>query len=358
MNEVFHTDSVIVGVDVHKFNHMAVAMDFLGQEKGMFGFSNGKLSEFNNFLYSLGQKENILVALEDVNGYGVHIVESLVAQGFKIRYVPGILTERDRKQSIYRDKSDILDARRVGKVILTKFEETLPARESISTKEERLLSSELDLILTERRDLVKTKTILKNQLHALLHQLLGDGYMGGFKKGFTRKTIPFYKSVLSERQTNPLTRSILRRLDRLNLIHDQILSVDKEIGKVVKGVPIIKALSQKINGCGMLTAAVIVSQVMSIRRFTNKAKFAKYAGIAPTQRSSGRKNQLHTSPFGNRILNKAIHTIALYQISRPEGQGREYFQKKVREGKTKLWALRCLKRQLSNRVYQVLKNAN
>ena len=158
MNEVLNTNSVVVGVDVHKFNHMAVAMNCFGQEKGMLSFSNLKLPEFNNFLYSLGGKENTIVALEDTNGYGVRIVESLVTEGFKIRYVPGILTERDRKQSVHRDKSDVFDARRVGKVILTKYEETLPARESIASLEERMLSTELDLLLTERKDLVNSKT--------------------------------------------------------------------------------------------------------------------------------------------------------------------------------------------------------
>src|SRR4030067_1970951 len=103
MNNVLSTNSIVVGVDVHKYNHMAYAMDCFGQEKGIFSFSNLKLIEFNKFLYSLGQKENTLVALEDTNGYGVHLVNSLVTEGFKIRYVPGILTERDRKQSIYRD---------------------------------------------------------------------------------------------------------------------------------------------------------------------------------------------------------------------------------------------------------------
>lgn len=360
MNNVLTTDSVVVGVDVHKFNHMAVAMDCFGQEKGLLSFSNLKLPEFNEFLYSLGPKENTLVALEDVNGYGVHIVESLVLEGFRIRYVPGILTERDRKQSIYRNKSDLFDAKRVGKVILTKFEETLPARESIASLDERLKSQEFDLLLCERRDLVGSKTILKNQLHALIHQLLGDTYGDNFKrtKVFTKRTIPYFeKEVLSKNQS-PLTRGILRRLFRLKLVMDQILKIDAEIRKAAKDDKLIKTLTNQINGCGLVTAALIISQVMTIRRFGSKAKFAKYAGIAPTQRSSGRKEKLHTSPFGNRILNKAIHTIALYQISQKNTLGRAYFEKKVKEGKTKLWALRCLKRQISNKVFNTLKYAN
>jgi len=262
------------------------------------------LPEFNNFLYSLGGKENTIVALEDTNGYGVRIVESLVTEGFKIRYVPGILTERDRKQSVHRDKSDVFDARRVGKVILTKYEETLPARESIASLEERMLSTELDLLLTERKDLVNSKTILKNQLHALVHQLLGDGYMLDFKKGFSKRKIPVYQKLIKQKQKmgelkeNPLTRSIIRRLERLDLTHDQILSIDKEILKVSSGKTVIEALRQNVVGCGQTTAATIISQVMTIRRFSSSAKLAKYAGIAPTQKSSGRKTKLKTSPFG------------------------------------------------------------
>lgn len=360
MNNVLDTNSIVVGVDVHKYNHMAVAMDCFGQEKGVFSFSNLKLTEFNQFLCSLGQKENTLVALEDTNGYGVHLVNSLVTEGFKIRYVPGILTERDRKQSIYRDKSDLEDAKRVGKVILTKYEETLPARESIATLDERLKSQEFDLLLGERRDLTNSKTILKNQLHALIHQLLGDTYGDNFKrtKTFTKRTIPYFEKTVLGTKQSPLTRGILRRLFRLKLVMDQILSVDKEIKKASQNDKLVETLTSQINGCGLTTAALIISQVMTIRRFGNKAKFAKYAGIAPTQRSSGRKNQLHTSPFGNRILNKAIHTIALYQISQKNTLGRVYFEKKVKEGKTKLWALRCLKRQISNKVFNTLKYAN
>jgi len=364
MNEVLNTNSVVVGVDVHKFNHMAYAMDCFGQEKGLLSFSNLKLPEFNSFLYSLGGKENTIVALEDTNGYGIKIVESLVTEGFKIRYVPGILTERDRKQSIHRDKSDLFDAKRVGKVILTKYEETLPARENIATLKERMLSTELDLLLTERKDLVSSKTILKNQLHALVHQLLGDNYMFDFKKGFTKRKIPVYQKLIKEKQktgelkNNPLTRSILRRLERLDLVHDQILSIDKEVLKVSSNKKVIEALRQSIIGCGQTTAATIISQIMTINRFSSSAKLAKYAGIAPTQKSSGRKTKLKTSPFGNRILNRAMHTIALYQISKKETEGRIYFERKVSEGKTKLWALRCLKRQMINKVFNVLKHAN
>ena len=82
-----------------------------------------------------------------------------------------------------------------------------------------------------------------------------------------------------------------------------------------------------------------------------------YAGIAPTPHSSGKKHKMHTNPFGNRQLNRAVHTIALCQIAIKGERGKECYRKKLKEGKTKLWALRCLKHQIAKVVFQKLRYA-
>src|SRR3990167_7316265 len=154
--------SIVVGVDVHKYSHTAVAMNAWGEEKGKLDFSNQNLETYTSWLLQMGIKENIVIGLEDVNSYGIHLVERLRRDNFHIRYVPAILTERERKASTKHHKSDEVDAKRVGKVMLTKYEDTLPAKESIADKRELEIAKSLDLLLMERRDLVKNKTILKN----------------------------------------------------------------------------------------------------------------------------------------------------------------------------------------------------
>lgn len=353
--------SIVVGVDVHKYSHTAIALDCWGQEKGVLEFSNDLLNDYVLWLDQLGERKDTVVALEDVNGYGSHIVEKLAQEGFKIRYVPAILTERDRKQSIHREKSDLIDAKRVGKVILTKYEETLPAKESIADESERSISSNLDFLFSERRILINDKTILKNQLHAMLHQCFGDHYTDEFKNVFKKVAVKSFRKKLSEfNSSNPhktaLARSIVRRFDRLELVEKQIAEIDSFIKKISEKSSAVLSLDQNIHGCGIITAASIVAEVTTIKRFSSKSKFARYAGIAPISKSSGRHNRLYTSPFGNRKVNRALHTIALCQIAcKGDDRGKKYYQKKLSEGKTKLWALRCLKRQIANRVYQVLK---
>lgn len=349
-------NSIVVGVDVHKYSHTAVAMNAWGEEQGTLNFSNNNLETYTDWLEQMGLKENIIVGLEDVNSYGTHLVERLRSENFHIRYVPAILTERERQSSTKHHKSDEVDAKRVGKVLLTKYEDTLPAKESIAEEKELETARSLDLLLMERRDLTRNKTIIKNQLHCLIHQLYTESYREHCPRSFSKKAIRWFLGDLKDNKMI-LATSITRRLERLLFIEDQIYTISKEVSVIGGTSKEVVALTA-IHGCGMVTACAIVSEVITIKRFKDKHHFSMYAGVAPTPHSSGRKNKMHTNPFGNRQLNRALHTIALSQIAiKGEPIGKEYYQRKLKEGKTKLWALRCLKHQIAKRVFQILKYA-
>lgn len=300
--------------------------------------------------------DNLVVGLEDTNGAGIHLNEYLANEGFETRYVPAILTQRERKHSVHRDKTDYLDAKRVGKVILTKVEETLPASSILA--QEKSFIREIDLILQERTELVREQTALKNQLHVLLHQYYGNGYKQEFSDIFSSKSLSWYKVDVAK-NSKSVGASILRRVTRLELTSSQIAEIDKQLDKLSKTIPEVKILSEKLVGCGTLTACKIIAEIGTIKRFSNKEKLAKYAGIAPTTHQSSSRGKVYTNSGGNRKLNQAIHTIALSQIGRAGlTEATVYYQKKLKEGKSKLWAIRCLKRHLSNRIFVILKNIN
>lgn len=369
MNGPIYEQSVIVGVDAHKYSHAAAAVDAWGQEKGRLNFTNDSLPDCLSWLKTLGRREDVIVAVEDANSYGCHLVAALAGQKFSVRSVPAVLTERDRQHSTQRDKSDFRDAKRVAKVILAKYEETLPVMASLATSAELAAATELNLLLNERRDVVKERTAIKNQLHSLLHQYYGDHYADEFSKAFNRQAIIFYQASLREAiaVNSPsvnaagkglIAESILRRIQRLKLLEAQSSAILKQITKIGKTSKQVVALHESIHGCGLLTAGAIMAELVTIRRFGGQDKLAKYAGIAPTLKSSGSHHRLYTNPFGNRLLNKALHTIALSQIAiKGDDRGKRYYRKKLQEGKTKLWALRCLKRRLINLVFRVLKQA-
>lgn len=201
---------------------------------------------------------------------------------------------------------------------------------------------------------------LKNQLHVLLHQYYGDHYADQFPKAFHKKALDFYLHdlgrVKGESSGKILASSIIRRIHRLALLESQIADIGKGLLAVGGISAEVKSLSGTIHGCGMVTACAIMAEIVTIKRFSSKDKLAMYAGVAPTEHSSGAHNRLHTNPFGNRRLNRALHTIALSQIAvQGDDRGKKYYRKKLSEGKTKLWALRCLKRQIVSQVFNVLK---
>ncbi|WP_260463754.1 transposase, partial [Streptomyces sp. TRM72054] len=70
--------------------------------------------------------------------------------------------------------------------------------------------------------------------------------------------------------------------------------------------------------------------------------------------SSGKRVRHRLNTGGNRALNSALHIIAVCQI-RNDGRGREYYLRKIAEGKTPAEAPRALKRRLSNMVYRIMK---
>jgi hypothetical protein len=54
---------------------------------------------------------------------------------------------------------------------------------------------------------------------------------------------------------------------------------------------------------------------------------------------------------GNRRLNHAVHMAAVTQIRFRQSEGRAYYDRKIKEGKSHKEALRCLKRRVSDAIF-------
>ena len=111
----------------------------------------------------------------------------------------------------------------------------------------------------------------------------------------------------------------------------------------------------EVFGVGPAVAAAVIGDVRDISRFPSPDRFAAYNGTAPVEVSSGGRVIYRLSLRGNRRLNHAIHMAAVTQIRYRHSKGRAYYDKKIAEGKTPKEALRALKRQVSDAIYQHLK---
>jgi transposase len=107
------------------------------------------------------------------------------------------------------------------------------------------------------------------------------------------------------------------------------------------------------TGCGPLTTAILIGQTAGAERFKSDAQFARLAGVAPIPVSSGRHDRHRLDRGGNRQLNRALHIIAITR-GRLAPQTRAYLQRKETEGKTRMEAMRCVKRHLTRHYHRVL----
>lgn len=106
------------------------------------------------------------------------------------------------------------------------------------------------------------------------------------------------------------------------------------------------------TGVGPAGAARIMADVGDIARFADRNRFAFWTGTAAIDASSGEQIRHRLSRAGNRRMNHVLYIAAIVQL-RHDTPGRAYFLRKL-AGKTRMEALRCVKRRLSDVVYRHL----
>lgn len=145
-------------------------------------------------------------------------------------------------------------------------------------------------------------------------------------------------------------RIALGQVDRCEAITRDVRALEAELAVLVTGqAPELLALP----GCGVLTAAKVLAETAGVSRFGSEAKFAFHAGVAPLEVSSGERHRHRLNRTGNRQLNVALHRMAVLQ-GRLHQPARAFLVRKEAEGKSRMEALRCLKRHLARTVFRTL----
>ncbi len=104
-------------------------------------------------------------------------------------------------------------------------------------------------------------------------------------------------------------------------------------------------------------AATILCAWSHPGRIHSEAAFAMLAGVAPIPANSGQVTTRHRlNRYGDRRLNRALHTIVLSRTRHHQGT-RDYVARRTTEGKTPREIKRCLKRYLARDLYRLLEHS-
>lgn len=343
-----------VGIDIHRYEHTAVAANRFEEEMSCLPFANTP-EGINSFLVWLDRivkpNQNCIIGMEGANGNGRQLCSSLIHRYQEIYEVNPIQTKQRRDHHTSRDKSDPIDARLIIEVLTRKLNR-LP---KITRQDRSTALQNMEQLLVFHEDLTRQATRLKNQLHQLFHE---EDCQYHLKKGspFSNRSLAKwyqYADYQSRRYQKLNCFIIKKKIKQLNQLIETRKQIDEKIKLSFSQVPEKNLLT--LPGAGHLTAAKIITAVKGVSRFRNLDSFIKYSGIAPIAKSSGKSQRHKQNKAGNRQLNTAIYTIALTQI-RCLPKAKAYFEKKVKEGKSKKHALRCLMKRTACIVYGMLKN--
>ena len=163
-----------------------------------------------------------------------------------------------------------------------------------------------------------------------------------------RHSGPIYKILTiagAHRQTGrtdvtTLTKLALRTLARRALsLEEEVKEIDRLLKTLVKQTaPELGA----VDGVGTdVASAIMVAAGDNPERLKNEATFAKLCGVSPVDASSGKQERHRLNRSGDRQANSALwHIVFTRMVNDP--RTRHYIQRRMKDGRTKKEATRCL----------------
>jgi transposase len=336
---------VVAGVDCHKSSHTVVFLNAVGQVVDRVTFPTTE--EGYERALAVGERLGCTEwGLEGAGCYGYAFGVFARARAATVFEVPGILTQRHRRHSSQRGKSDETDARAIADVILRESDRLSRFHASVLQRAFRLRYDRRDRLVRERtraanrlrmaavligvtdlpRDITSRKTA--ERLSAIALQ---------FKDGV--QLHPAATAIVDDLQD--AADEIVRLTGKIRMVERQLKELTAEIGSELMSV----------HGISHVVAAGLMGHAGDLRNYRNAGAFAAKCGAAPVPCSSGRHVAVRVNTGGDRQLNRLLHIIAVAQVATTTHSGRQYYERKRAEGKTHLAAMRCLKRQLATVVY-------
>ncbi|WP_404351729.1 IS110 family transposase [Phycicoccus jejuensis] len=332
---------VFIGVDPHRLSATIEVVDETETvlATGRFGTDKAGYAAMRRHVASYPER---VWAVEGSNGTGRPLGQRLLADGEQVVDVPAKLSARARLLDTgHNRKTDAHDAHAVAVV-------------AVRNRRLRVLSYDADLevlrmLVDRREELTRAKVQAVNRLHRVLSELLP----GQAKKDITVLQAKAILASVRPRDQVGKTRKLLalEYLAEMAAIEKKVKSSSKELKALVlaRGSHLMD-----LTGVGPVVAARILADVGDVARFTDRNRFASWTGTAPLDASSGEQIRHRLSRAGNRKANHVIHIAAACQI-RVDGPGRDYYRRKLAAGKTRMEAMRCLKRRISDALFRQLR---
>ena len=316
--ELIRAVQVVIGVDTHQDQHVAIAIDQQGvrlAEHHAPATSSG-YGELERWSQNLGEVRAF--GVEGTGSYGAGLTRFLTGRGFTVFEV----NRPDRSVRYRKGKSDPTDAEMAARAVIAGVADATPKSGEGEVEMLRMLKSAKD-------SAVKARTQAVNQMRALV--VTAPAALRETLDGLTATALAARcKSFRPGRLENPMAAAKYT----LRSLACRYLQLSKEIHELQVQLERLAGMANpalvSIFGVGLDTAAtLLISAGSNPQRLRSEAAFASLCGVNPIPASSGKTNRHRLNRGGDRQANAALHRIVLVRL-RYDERTKAYMQRRTR----------------------------
>lgn len=309
---------VLVGVDVSK-NTLDLFVKPCSLTMTIANDHKGYRLWWAEMLKIITSDTKILVVMEHTGQYSAKFEDYL--KELAVGYCKISSLEIKKSQGLTRGKSDKIDAERIAGYAWLR-REVLTSDKQVSKAVEEL-KAWLSLRLKLVRDRAGYMSRVKEMKSA------------GCSIGMDQQKRIITSLDQEIKTTDAAIKAHIRANEELQKTHDLLVS---------------------IKGVGNIIAASMICSTHNFARFSDARKFNCYAGIAPFSHQSGTsiKGKARVSHLANKDI-KTLLNLAAFTAVRCDQELKNYYQRKLEEGKAKMSCINAIRAKIVARMFAVVK---
>jgi transposase len=311
-----------IGIDVSKDTlDLNVVVDGKNLEHYCINNSTREIKSTINKIMKLlkATGDDTIFCMEHTGLYNLPLLKWLHSQQHKMWLESGVHIRKTL--GMVRGKSDKVDSARIAMFAYVN-------RHQIKLwKPPRSVIEKIAALLSQRARMIKARKQL-NTANQEQRKFVDKEIMSSLNK-YTYKAV-----TVIDKQIEAIKEEILALIqadERLNRMYQIITSVD---------------------GIGFITASYIMVTTNEFININNAKKYACYSGVVPFEHTSGTsiRGKNRVSQMANKNIKTLLHMAALVSI-KMKGDMRNYYDRKVSEGKNKMSVLNAIRNKLILRIF-------
>ena len=311
----------VLGIDISK-----LTIDVYLHVNQSHELFNNNPAEFRKLISWLKKKKiilkDLLICFEHTGMYSFELANFLTIKN--IDYVMESAIQIKRSMGIVRGKNDKIDAQRIADYAYRRRDKlefsVLPSK----------MISKIQKLLSLRETMVKQRAGYKVTVQENSRILVKSEYKCFFEA------------------QNKLVKSLTTQICKVEEEIKLIIASDFKLENTYN-------LITSISGVGFIVAAYFISTTSCFTKFKNGRKYACYCGTAPFEYSSGTSIHFKTrvNPMANKKMKSLLNMSARSAIT-CDPELKEYYHRKVEQGKNKMSTLNIIRNKIIHRVFAVV----